>query len=172
MGLLRYSRGPERRIPYGFEFGPGLPFWHAGIIGDAISNQEVKLGILDRPAQVPVRLNFVGGLVIPFGGEFSPRFKSPAIWLADKIHANFRVERGNAVLGKFEMVGPVVETLLGLGIRFMARPCPAATASTTSSRVEAPRPICTMSRVRPFTFMPSMLMSSAVRASGYSGCSA
>src|SRR5580692_8016329 len=60
---------PKGRIPNRFKFRPGLPFGHVGIVGDAISNQKVKLGIFDRPAQVPVRLNFVGGLVIPFGGK-------------------------------------------------------------------------------------------------------
>ena len=79
-----HSRGLQGRIPDGFEFGPGFPFGHVRIVGDAVSNQEVELRILDRPAQVPVRLNFVGGLVIPFGGKFSPLFESPAFGLADK----------------------------------------------------------------------------------------
>src|SRR5579863_962002 len=110
------SRSPQRGIPDGFKFGSGLPFGHVRIIGDAVSDEEVELAIFDGAGQVPVRLNLVGGLVIPFGGIFSALFKPPSVGLADEIHTLIRIEGGNAIFGKLEMVGAIVKAFLGFGI--------------------------------------------------------
>jgi len=168
----RRARTSQGGVPNRLKLCPRHPFGHVGIIGDAISNQKVELGILDRPAQVPVRLNLVGGLVIPLGSKLSPLFQPPALGLADEIHSCFGVERRNAILGKLEVVGAVVEAFLRLGVELYNTALFRRDCLDHIVQVDTPRPIWTMSRVRPFTFIPSMLMSSAVRASGYSGCSA
>ena len=86
--------------------------------------------------------------------------------LADELDAGVGIERGHALLGEVEVVGAVVEALLGFGIRPQRPALLGGGVAQVVVQVEAPSPTTVMSFVRPHWLMPSMLMLASVFSSG------
>src|SRR6185503_6950063 len=64
-----------------------------------------------------IRLHLVGEIVVVATGVFLALLDAVIRGLAGELDARVRIERRHALLGELEMVRPVIETLLRLGVR-------------------------------------------------------
>ena len=97
------------------EFISRLPLGNCITVRDVVADLEQHLYVLHAAGQVPVRLHFVRRLVVVVV-VYSSRFCSRSRRLADELDSGIGVERGHALFGELEMIGPVVEPFLRLGV--------------------------------------------------------
>src|SRR5690606_14038007 len=72
--------------------------------------------VLDRAGQIPVRLDLVARLVVVVRRVLLALLLAVRRVTADVAGARVQVQRGDTLLRKFEVVGPIVEALLGLRV--------------------------------------------------------
>jgi len=88
-----------------FKFRSRLPFGHLRSVRHAIPDQEVKLAILDRTAEVPVGLNHITRLVGSSFAVYSWRFCRPhPAGFSHEIDPCVGIKRRNTDLRKAEVV--------------------------------------------------------------------
>lgn len=81
-----------------------------------VADHEEQLKVFDGAAQIPISLHFIGRFVVVVVRVFGPLLLAVAGWLADVIHSRIRIKGGHTLLGEFEMVGAVEESLFGLRV--------------------------------------------------------
>src|SRR4029077_17537610 len=113
--IARLGRS-QHGVSFRLEFRSRLPFKHDVAVCHAVTNEKIKLGVLDRATHVPIALNLVGGLVVVLGGIFLPHIQAPTFGPAYEIDPPVWIKRGHAFLGEAEMIGPIEVSFLRFGI--------------------------------------------------------
>src|SRR5689334_5730168 len=110
--LFRRQRGVALRL----ELVAGLPFRHRILLRDHVTDAKERANILHTAREIPVLLHLVGRLMIILARVLVALAHAIAVRLADEVEAGVGVERRDALLRKLEMVGAVIESLLGLSV--------------------------------------------------------
>ena len=92
------------------------PFGPPVGVGQAAAHPVEELQVIHHPGEVVPILHLVAGLVVRLGHVGGPRLHAEALGLSDEVHPAVRIERGDAHLGEFEVVGAVVEALFGFRV--------------------------------------------------------
>jgi hypothetical protein len=94
---------------------PFVPVGPGVAVGEHAADAIVDAEIAQRPRPIPAGIIFVAGLVIALGRVILGHGSPAAAAAVDEIVAAFGIEHRHAELGEAEMVGTIVEALLGRG---------------------------------------------------------
>ena len=99
-----------------FEFVALVPGRPGARVGDVRADIVERVDVLHRAAQVPVRIEFVRGLMIAVGAVVVAQRHAGRLAAFAQVDAAAGVEHRHADLGEADVVRAVEGALLGLGV--------------------------------------------------------
>src|SRR5687767_8423901 len=119
--LLRSGAPRPAQVAYGAKLVAGTPVRETPLHREHQPDVEVELEIFDRAGEIPVRIEFVGRLVIPVRNIISVLLQTPLRAMLVRIDPGPRIEHRHALAGQHEVIRAIVRALLGRGRRVRGR---------------------------------------------------